>query len=199
MKWIVGIDEVGRGPIAGPVSVCVFISEKTFNTSSIFPNQTIRDSKKTKKHIRNSLYTSIKQIRKSKLQKIDWVIVSRSAEYIDSYGIVSAIQACIEAGVKRLHTKGYDFNDAEVYLDGGLKLKKSHIMQETIVKGDEKIGHIAIASILAKVYRDNYMTKLSTAYPYFKWESNAGYGTKDHYAALSKYGLTKYHRTTFIN
>ena len=197
-KWIIGIDEVGRGPIAGPVTVCAFISNKDFNVKSIFPNQTIRDSKKTTKNIRNSINQSIRYLRKSKIVKIDWVIASKSAEYIDTHGIVKSIDKCINKCIKTLKKRNYPVHKAKIYLDGSLSLKNGLFDQETLIKGDEKIGHIAIASILAKVNRDNLMTKLDTDYPFYGWNTNMGYGTKMHYKAIKKYGISQLHRISFL-
>lgn len=198
-KWIIGIDEVGRGPVAGPVTVCAFISERNFDTKTLFPNQTIRDSKKTKILIRQSINQSIRYLRKSKQCKIDWVIASVSAEYIDTHGIVESIDACITKCIEDLKKRNYPVDNAKIYLDGGLRLKNGVFNQETIIKGDEKIGHIAVASILAKVSRDSYMLRMAKQYPLFNWESNVGYGTKFHYEAINKYGLTPLHRVSFLS
>jgi ribonuclease HII len=199
MKWTVGIDEVGRGPIAGPVTVCIFITNSKIKLKSLFPNQIIRDSKKTKKHIRESINLSIRNLRESRYSEIDWVIVSKSANYIDKHGIANAIESCISSGILTLTRRGYDLTDAKVYLDGGLRLKNQDITQKTIIKGDEKHAHIAMASILAKVHRDNYMLNLSIKHKNYSWDTNAGYGTRLHYEAMRLHGLTKYHRRSFLN
>lgn len=196
-KFIIGIDEVGRGPIAGPVTVCAFISSSTFKVKNIFPNQIIRDSKKIKKPIRNSINQTIRYLRKLKINKIDWVIASRSAKYIDIHGIVRSIDMCIESCISTLKKRKYDIHKAQILLDGGLYLKNGIYNQETIIKGDEKIGHIAIASILAKVSRDNYMEKLSKKYISYGWDTNMGYGSALHMKSMKKNGITKYHRLTY--
>jgi ribonuclease HII len=197
-KLILGVDEVGRGPLAGPVTVCLFISEEEFDSKSIFPYPTIRDSKRANKALKQYIYQTIRNLRKYKYRKIDWVIVSKSAKYIDKHGINKSISKCIDIGIKRLTAKGYAIEHTKAYFDGGLTAKDSFLSKETIIKGDEKIGHIAIASILAKIARDSYMNRLSKKYPNYGWDTNVGYGSSKHTKAIKIHGATDFHRVSFL-
>jgi ribonuclease HII len=197
-RWIIGVDEVGRGPIAGPVTVCMFAAKHSLDTLQLFPNQIIRDSKKLSKDNRIKIYQTIRKLRKYKSNEIEYVLASKTAKYIDTYGISKAIDACISSCITKLALKSVAMDKAKVYLDGSLKIKGIAVDQQTVIKGDEKIAHIALASIIAKVKRDAYMANLGQAYPNYNWKSNSGYGTNEHYAAIAKEGLSLYHRSTFI-
>lgn len=197
-KLILGVDEVGRGPLAGPVSVCIFVSNSNFTPESIFPNQTIRDSKRANKALKHYIYQTIRDLRELNKHKIDWVVTSKSAKFIDRHGINRSIELCIAQSIRKLQAKGFDFTDAKAYLDGGLKLNSMEFEQETLIKGDEKIGHIAIASILAKLHRDKYMVRLGNKCPEYAWGKNAGYGTSEHIQAIKAYGVSPQHRVTYL-
>jgi ribonuclease HII len=120
-----------------------------------------------------------------------------SAEYIDTHGIVNAIQFAIDSALSELHKKNIN-KDSFIFLDGGLKVESS-FPQETVIKGDEKIQEISLASIFAKEYRDSKMKEFALMYPEYGFESHVGYGTKKHYDALQKYGTTPLHRNSFLN
>jgi ribonuclease HII len=214
MKHIVGVDEVGRGPIAGPVTVCVFIMQANYDILQHFKNRKLRDSKKLIDGERKRIRT---ELNKAKLAGyVDFAIVSKSAEYIDSVGISKTVSVCIEEGLQkliRLH-HNLDKNNTKIELDGALKLTPEFIhkvfkkygqqLDYTVnIKGDEKIPSIAAASILAKVVRDNRMTYLSKKLYdsdgiWYNWVSNVGYGTKEHYELIKKHGITEYHRKSFL-
>lgn len=197
MKTVIGIDEVGRGPLAGPVTACaVYLKDEILFKNIIF-NQTIRDSKKLKKDTRIKI---IKTIRKnSKLKNaIFYSLSSRSAKHIDKYGINNSIKSCIKSCIKNLDKKGVDTKSINIQLDGGLYLEKTFNNQKTYIKGDEKLTSIAIASIIAKVFRDSRMEKLAKKYPAYFWDKNSGYGTKEHLKAIKEIGLTEYHRRSFL-
>lgn len=197
MNGVIGIDEVGRGPLAGPVTVCaVYIEDETTLLRDIFQN-TIRDSKKINKSLRNNIYQTIRYNRYSKT-RVEYAVYSRSAAFIDKYGIQRAIRHCVKSCVKSLKKKGIDITLLPVRLDAGLTVPFEGIQQESFIKGDEKYVEIALASILAKEHRDAYMRRISARYKGYLWESNAGYGTKDHKRALEMLGPTKHHRLTYL-
>ncbi len=198
----IGIDEVGRGPLAGPVTVCACYVANKSKASKEYFNQTIRDSKKVKKDLREKIFQTIRK--NSKLNNdIKFVVCSQKAEFIDRHGINKAIQKCIDNCLikldKELLKNGIEINDLNIKMDGGLKAKKTYKNQESFIKGDEKYVSIALASIIAKVKRDDYMLKLSRFFPDYAWDKNVGYGTEEHIKSIKKNGVTKYHRKTFIN
>ncbi len=206
MKYIIGIDEVGRGPVAGPVTLCACIIPKTFKIKKIFIDGKIKDSKKLKKDSRYKIYQTILKLRK--LEVVDFAVSSRSAEYIDKHGISKAIKSCIKSILNNLEKKkslyfcmssqrtlGFS---VEIVLDGSLYAPEEYKNQKTIIKGDEKELSIALASIIAKHTRDSYMEKLAKQINKYDWYNNMGYGTAKHMEAIKKYGLTKYHRKTYI-
>jgi ribonuclease HII len=192
MEYIIGIDEVGRGPIAGPVAVCSFLCQ-----SSFFPITEIdlpmRDSKKLTKIQREKWFEYLKG---EKLKgNCDFAVSYVSAEMIDKFGIVKAIQKSLDTALAKL-----DFQNSEtsIYLDGGLKAPKEYTNQETIIKGDELHPVISCASIIAKVSRDKIMANHAKEYPEYGFEKHSGYGTKAHYDAIKKHGVTPLHRKTFM-
>ena len=196
-KGVIGIDEVGRGPLAGPVTVCAFYSNDISKLKKEFFTNGIKDSKKLSKSIRNSIYLTIRN--KRKLNKdIMYAISSRSASYIDVHGIQKAIKACILSCIKNLERNGVDMNTVSIHLDAGLTVPIKSIQQKSFIKGDEKFVEIALASIMAKESRDIYMKSLSKIHKEYRWQSNVGYGTKDHCEAIKKVGITKYHRSTYL-
>ncbi|MEQ1561303.1 MAG: ribonuclease HII [Nitrospira sp.] len=195
MKYIVGIDEVGRGPLAGPVTVCVVACPKDIY-SKLKKNKNLpksgKDSKKLKPDDREKYNLILKKLREEK--QISYCITHVSNKIIDSKGLSFGIKKAINDGIKKLELKG---EESEVLLDGGLKAPLEFSKQKTIIKGDEKEKIIAWASILAKVSRDSLMKKLSKKYPKYGFEVHKGYGTKKHIEYIKKYGLVEPHRKTF--
>jgi ribonuclease HII len=188
--YTLGIDEVGRGPLAGPVAVGVVRTSLTRKeyTKLLFG---IRDSKKAKKTEREEWYAKALQWKKQKI--FSWEVVFKSAHYIDMKGIVPAIRECVQEGIKKVKGEYMD----EYLLDGGLKLAKEYRFQKTIIKGDSKEPLIALAATIAKVVRDKCMDQLSKKYIQYAFELNKGYGTKKHRDQIKKFGLSKIHRKTF--
>lgn len=189
-KFIIGIDEVGRGPIAGPVAVCSLCLNPSFKTKN-FKN--FRDSKKLSHIQRLKWLEKIEGERK--LGNIDYQVCFQSNKVIDQKGIVFAIKKSLENSLKSLHKNP---KDCLILLDGGLRAPESYKKQKTIIKGDEKELAIALASIVAKVTRDNLMISLSKKYSGYGLEKHKGYGTKAHYKALKNKGISPLHRRTFI-
>lgn len=178
-KYICGVDEVGRGPLAGPV-VCAAV---------IMPLDDIiegvDDSKKLSAKKRERLSELI--LKKAVAAKISLV----EPEKIDEINILEATKLCMKDAVEKLEIKP-DF----VLTDGNMKLDIS-FPQQSIVKGDALSYTIGAASIVAKVYRDNLMDGYAETYPEYGFKSNKGYGTAEHIAAIEKYGLTPVHRRSF--
>jgi ribonuclease HII len=188
---------VGRGPLAGPVTVCAFYVEDEEEVARKIFSNTIKDSKKLSKSLRNNIYQTIRENRLLE-SRVEYAIAERSAKFIDQHGIVKAIDACVHSCLRQLEEKGINITQIHVRLDGGLKVKRLPVLQSTHIKGDEQFVEIALASILAKVHRDTYMERLGKRCKGYKWEENAGYGTKFHREAIKSLGVTKYHRITYL-
>ena len=180
-KNIVGLDEVGRGPLAGNVVCCGVIMplEKKFRIEGI------QDSKKLTEKRREYLAEKIKEV------AINYAICELSPEEIDKINILNATKKAMLECVQKLQTR------ADYLLIDGNFLLNTNLLQECIVHGDAKSYSIAAASILAKVYRDNQMKEYAKIYPEYAFEKHKGYGTKLHIEAIKKYGLCKIHRKTF--
>ncbi len=178
-KYIAGVDEVGRGPLAGPV-VCA---------SVIMPLDDIidgiDDSKKLSEKKRERLFEVIKE------KAICYSICEISQEEIDQINILNAVKKCMTMAVETLAVK------PDITLVDGVDTNLS-INAEYIVKGDMKSYTIGCASILAKVYRDNLMKEYAKEFPEYGFEQNKGYGTKAHTNAIKEIGPCKLHRRTFI-
>lgn len=194
---VIGIDEVGRGPLAGPVTVCaVFVKDVDRLKKEVFLN-TIRDSKKLSKTSRGNIYQTIRYKRYLDTEFV-YELSSRSAAYIDRHGISRALRSCTLSCVRGLSRKGIDISKIQINLDAGLMVPMENLKQSSYVKGDERFAEIALASIIAKVMRDKHMERLAKTHKEYDWENNAGYGTLAHRKAIEKYGITKYHRTTYL-
>lgn len=197
MKTSIGIDEVGRGPVAGPVVVGTMqvkgnrlqgIVKKTEKILGI----KLKDSKKLSKKQRELWFAEIATWEKQGL--CDFCVTSISARDIDKIGISKAIRKALERSLAALRPA----KQTLILLDGGLKAPTAFKNQKTIIKGDEKEPVIALASIVAKVTRDRYMTLQAKKYPAYGFETNVGYGTKKQYMAIQKHGLTPLHRKTYL-
>ena len=173
-----GVDEVGRGCLAGPVFAAAVILNKNIDTKNI------KDSKKLsfKERILLSQY-----IKKNSIYALGIATV----EEINKINILNASLLSMKRALSKLSTK-----PTLAYIDGPFA-PKLNMKFKTFIKGDEKIKSIAAASIIAKVSRDLFMIKLSKKYPKYCWRKNFGYGTKDHLFGLKKYGITKHHRKKF--
>jgi len=189
-KYLIGIDEVGRGPLAGPVTVGVFcILEKDISViESLHP----KDSKILSEKKREKIAQNLQALQKQGLCK--FVCISVSAADIDARGIVPCITFALNRGLEKLNIST---NEAWIYLDGGLHAPDKYKNQETIIKGDQKIPVISCASIVAKVYRDNLMVDYAKQYPEYGFEKHKGYGTKNHMDAIQQYGVCRLHRVSF--
>ncbi|MDR2724279.1 MAG: ribonuclease HII [Holosporaceae bacterium] len=186
----VGIDEVGRGPLAGPVvAACVWICyplamEMKHNSL------VVRDSKKMTTNQRKGV---IDWIKLQPSQKIQYSIASVTVEEIDEINILKATLRAMERSYNLLNIPA-----EYVLVDGNVAPTIPTAAVQAIVKGDSKVLSIALASIIAKEYRDDFMRKLALRYPDYGWKTNVGYGSKEHLEAISRYGITPYHRKTFM-
>jgi len=193
MKAHIGIDEVGRGPIAGPVAVGAFylsgkIKHPIWNGKPV----PLRDSKKLTRIQREIWYSHIELLRKE--GKCDFAVAMVPAKMIDRSGIAPAIRSALARALSAVSS------DAKcmILLDGGLKAPAEFKKQKTIIKGDEKEPAISLASIAAKVTRDRHMFRQAKKHPEYAFERHVGYGTKAHYAAIKKHGLSDLHRRSFL-
>lgn len=180
-----GIDEAGRGPLAGPVVVAGVKIKNSFAASYFLHG--IRDSKQLSPHRREEWYHLL-----TRDSRISWAVARVSAHQIDTINIARA--ACL--GALQVYTKLWQGVSCHVLLDGSLYLP-CEISQETIIKGDEKIPLISAASIIAKVTRDRIMVRLHKQFPAYRFDLHKGYGTRMHKALLRQYGPTRHHRKTF--
>ena len=176
---IAGVDEVGRGCLAGPVFAAAVILNEKINKKDI------KDSKKIpfKKRILLSKY-----IKKNSIYAVGIASVSE----INKINILNASLLSMRRALTKLSIK-----PTEAYIDGLFAPKDLKIKYKTFIRGDERITSIAAASIIAKVTRDLFMIKLAKKYPKYSWNKNFGYGTDDHLRGLKKYGITKHHRKKF--
>lgn len=189
IKYIVGIDEVGRGPLAGPVAVCAFKVPVDFVFRGFGK---IKDSKKLLPKNREKIFMKLEVLRKKGI--IDFFCCYESAKNIDKLGLTKTIKNCMDKAIKKLKLVP---DECQVLLDGGLKAPEIFKNQKTIIKGDEKERAIAFASIIAKVSRDELMCKLSKKYPRYAFHIHKGYGTKKHRESIIKDGLCPFHRRSF--
>ena len=179
-KLIAGVDEAGRGPLAGPVYAAAVILPQDIRLDGI------NDSKKLSPKKREELFDEITE------KAVCYSIFSVNEKKIDEINILNATHMAMNGAVNALSKKP-DY----VIIDGN-SIKGMDIPHETIVKGDAKSISIASASILAKVARDRYITKMAEIYPEYGFGKHKGYGTKEHTDAILKYGVTPIHRKTFL-
>jgi len=195
-RYVVGIDEVGRGPVAGPLLVAAVIVRQTPNAKSQVARilQGIRDSKKLNKKQREEWFIRFKNAHSDGV--LDWRVSFVTASVIDRKGIAHAARVCVQRVLAHLACAP---EETQVLLDGGLTAPPSFIYQKTIVRGDERRPLIAAASIVAKVSRDRRMQKYGERFPEYGFDTHKGYGTKKHFCAIQQYGTCILHRKTFIS
>lgn len=192
--YIIGIDEAGRGPLAGPVSVGVVACKISNSKFQIFKRlKGIKDSKKLNEKQREEWFKKLKELEKAGIIKT--AVSFSSAKIIDEKGIVFAIRRALAMSLKKLKIKP---NECEVLLDGSLYAPSEYKKQKTIIRGDDKIPVISAASIIAKVSRDRLMKRLAKKFPDYGFEKHKGYGTKAHYNTIKKYGISDIHRKSFL-
>lgn len=221
-RWVIGLDEVGRGALAGPVVVAAALVPKNFQFSISHFLDTLRDSKKLSARQRERWYAYF-----AAHPKISFAVARVYPRQIEKRNISGAANLAAARAYKKLVARKQAWGNRtpaggqklfpphEIFLDGGLflgsKMRQNKMEQgnakrrdagyvgvKTIVKADEKIPAVAIASIIAKVHRDRFMVKLAKQYPEYGFEVHKGYGTKSHREALVKMGISEIHRRSFI-
>src|SRR3990167_2260660 len=194
IKYLIGIDEVGRGPLAGPVTVCAFCVPKASKlkySKNLFKD--FKDSKKLSPLKREELSKIAHRAEEEGLIKFS--VFSVPAAYIDARGISQAVKLAISKCLKKLNLAP---SECQVMLDGLLHAPEEYVFQKTIIKGDEKIKVISCASVMAKVHRDAFMVKMDKKYSQYGFKDHKGYGTKQHISMIKKHGSSKIHRLTFL-
>lgn len=195
-KWLIGIDEAGRGPLAGPVSVGLLLVPANFDWNLI-PG--VGDSKQLSEKKREEIFSCAQVLQKE--GKLQYVVEMVAADKIDSDGISVCVKKSIAKGLKKLTSTRFNLvlDEVMVKLDGSLKAPAEFAYQETVIKGDSKEKVIGLASIMAKVTRDRYMIKVSKEIEFkvYDFARHKGYGTKAHREAIAKHGLSTLHRTSY--
>ncbi len=189
VKYLIGIDEVGRGPLAGPVAVGAVAVQENFDWSLL---EDVRDSKKLSEKVREKIFVRASEL--AKLSELRFAVATSSAAYIDAHGIVPAIKRALAEALSRL---AIEPEDCRVLLDGSLAAPPEYIHQKTIIRGDDTEPIISLASVIAKVTRDSIMRRLAAKQPLYDLDVHKGYGTVVHRAAIKKYGLSSIHRRSF--
>jgi ribonuclease HII len=183
---LIGVDEVGRGPLAGPVVACaVHIPPALWQQPWL---QELGDSKKLSAAKRQKLYGLI-------TSHCPYALAQSDVAEIDSINILQASLLAMHRAITMLLPQVP--KAGLILIDGNRLPKDLPLPAQSVIKGDAKSAHIAAASIVAKVWRDAHMAELAIQYPCYGWAKNAGYGTKQHLAGLATHGVTPHHRTSF--
>ena len=178
-KFIIGADEVGRGSFAGPI--CAAAVKINYSHLALLTN--VKDSKKLSAKKREEIFSMVEE------NNIEYSFNESSNTFIDQFGIKNANEKVLTDSISDIYT-----GNEIVYVD---HFKINDFKSISVVRGEDNCRAIALASIIAKVLRDNLMIKHSEKYPEYSFEKNKGYGTKDHREAISKYGLSNIHRKSF--
>ncbi|MDY5770564.1 MAG: ribonuclease HII [Anaerovoracaceae bacterium] len=190
IRYIGGVDEVGRGPLAGPVTAACVVLPEDFDVLGV------DDSKKLSEKKREELFDKIRE------KALAVGIGMCDNRVIDEINILEATKKAMAEAIRdadsQLEEKGLSPEGTEHLLIDAVSLKDVDKPQTSIIKGDAKSLSIAAASIIAKVTRDRLMAEYHRQYPYYGFDTNKGYGTKAHYEGIDKYGITPIHRKTFL-
>ncbi len=180
---IAGVDEAGRGPLAGPVVAgAVIILDR-----DIVKETKIEDSKKLSEGVREGIFKKL-----TNSSGILWGVGAASAVEVDKYNVLNATFIAMKRAIYNLSV----FPEA-ILVDGNREISECSISQRPVIKGDSSSFSVAAASIIAKVIRDRIMIRLDKFYPEYGWRKNKGYPTKEHKIAISRRGLTPHHRRSF--
>ena len=187
-RIIAGVDEVGRGPLAGPVVAAAVVLPENFSVLGV------DDSKKITEKNREKLFTEIKA------ECVSWGIGMASHEIIDEINILQATKLAMKRAVKDLEKNlaKRGAGSLDMVLFDAVEIEDLDIPQKSYIKGDAKVLAIAAASIIAKVTRDRMMIKYAKEYPWYAFEKNKGYGTKAHYEGIREKGICPIHRKSFL-
>jgi ribonuclease HII len=177
--YIIGSDEVGRGSFAGPIAA----ASVRINYEHINLLLDVKDSKKLSPKKRNQIFELVHE------SEIEYSYVERDNEFIDLYGIKLANEKVLEDSISSI------FKDGDIVYVDHFKISKFNAI--SLIRGEDNCRPIALASIIAKVLRDNFMIEISNKYNRYAFEKNKGYGTKEHRLAIEKYGLSDVHRKSF--
>ena len=178
-KYIIGADEVGRGSFAGPI--CAAAVKINYSHLALLTN--VKDSKKLSAKKREEIFSMVEE------NNIEYSFNESSNIFIDQFGIKNANEKVLTESISDIYT-----GNEIVYVD---HFKINDFKSISVVRGEDNCRAIALASIVAKVLRDNLMIKFSESYPEYSFEKNKGYGTRDHREAIAKYGLSNIHRKSF--
>ena len=179
-KYIAGVDEVGRGPLAGPVVAAAVILPEDFDVPGV------DDSKKLSEKRREELFDIITE------RAVAYGIGMADHSIIDEINILQATKLAMKEAISSLQQQ------PDYILFDAMRIDDLEIPQESLIKGDAKVLAVAAASIVAKVTRDRMMAEYSAEYPGYAFEKNKGYGTKAHYEGLREHGMCPIHRRTFL-
>lgn len=177
---VCGVDEAGRGPLAGPVFAAAVILPENYS------HEILNDSKKLSEKKRDLVYDDIIK------DALAWSVGIADEKEIDDINILNATFLAMKRAVD-----GLEIKPDLAYIDGN-QYPKTGIKEITIIKGDSKCMSVAAASIIAKVSRDRFMLKIAEEYPEYQFEKHKGYGTKLHYEMIEKYGVSPVHRRSFL-
>ena len=178
-KFIIGADEVGRGSFAGPICAAAV----KINYSHLEYLSNVKDSKKLSAKKREEIFSIVQK------NNIEYSFKESSNTFIDQFGIKNANEKVLTDSISEIYT-----GKEAVYVD---HFKINDFKSISVIRGEDNCRAIALASIIAKVLRDNLMIRYAEKYPEYLFEKNKGYGTKDHRKAISKYGLSNIHRKSF--
>jgi len=188
-KFLIGIDEAGRAPLAGPVAVGAAMVRPGFDWSLVGG---VRDSKKMTPQARSKFFRLMRAL--SREGQLRFAVAYASHSVIDEEGITAAVRHAIAQALRHLKA---DPNECSVFLDGLLAAPEEYKRQHTIIGGDDILPLISLAAIAAKVSRDRLMVRAAKRFPRYGFESHKGYGTRRHCAALQQFGMCDIHRRTY--
>ena len=194
-ELIIGTDEAGRGPGAGPVVAAALCFTQEIDDEIAEKLQILNDSKQLTEKKREELFENILFLEKQ--GKCIFSIQEGSVEQIEKINILNTSLNCMKKACEEVIEKTNN-TKSKILVDGNRLIKNVSFEQETIVKGDAKSAAIAAASILAKVSRDRFMDKLSLEFPQYNWHKNKGYLSAEHIKAIKEFGATKWHRKKFL-